>query len=382
MLSGSQVQVGRDDLQGAYVAQKEFNDASKLQGGTQVRLLIANTGSQTSTATSNVNRVVQQIIRLQQSDPTFVGVMGWPFSARTQAAIQALSQAHIPMVSQTSSSDSLTDASPYFLRIVPPNTIQGTQGAKYAEQTLHAKKVALFYDENDSYSESLAQDFRTQFVVKDKNQVIEEKYTIGDAASIASAIQKVLSQHVDLIYFSGYASDVSTVLSNLPAGNLPVMGGDALYELGGYQSSARVNFSRLRFTAFAYPDEWTMLGYAAQTPAFFAEYSAAFNPDGQHPGGAYGFTRTDNDVMLSYDATVALLTAYNNALGSGKKNPTPEDENQALHAINGSKAIQGVGGQIAFGSNGDPIDKAIVVLYVDQLGRIHMEPTVLGRFLK
>jgi ABC-type branched-subunit amino acid transport system substrate-binding protein len=382
MLSGSQVQVGRDDLQGAYVAQKEFNDASKLQGGTQVRLLIANTGSQTSTAISNVNRVVQQIIRLQQSDPTFVGVMGWPFSARTQAAIQALSQAHIPMVSQTSSSDSLTNVSRYFLRVVPPNTIQGTQGAKYAEQTLHAKKVALFYDENDPYSKSLAQDFRAQFVVKDQNQVIEEKYTIGDAASIASAIQKVLSQYVDLIYFSGYASDLSTVLSNLPAGNLPVMGGDALYELGGYQSSARANFSRLRFTAFAYPDEWEILGHAAQTPAFFAEYSAAFNPDGQHPGGTYGFTRTDNDVMLSYDATVALLTAYNNALGSGKKNPTPEDENQALHAINGSKVIQGVGGQIAFGSNGDPIDKAIVVLYVDQLGRIHMEPTVLGRFLK
>jgi eukaryotic-like serine/threonine-protein kinase len=85
--------------------------------------------------------------------------------------------------------------------------------------------------------------------------------------------------------------------------------------------------------------------------------------------------------MLSYDATVTLLTAYNNA-GTGKKNPTPADEKQALHASNGNKAIQGVGGQIAFGSNGDPINKAIVVLYVDQLGRIHMEPTILERFLK
>jgi ABC-type branched-subunit amino acid transport system substrate-binding protein len=86
--------------------------------------------------------------------------------------------------------------------------------------------------------------------------------------------------------------------------------------------------------------------------------------------------------MLSYDTTIALLTAYNNALGTGKKNPTPVDENQALHAINGNNAIQGVGGQIAFGSNGDPINKAIVVLYVDQQGRIHMAPTILGRFLK
>ena len=204
MLSGDQVQVGRDNLQGAYVAQKEFNDASKLRGGTQVRLLIANTGSQASSAISNVTRVVQQIIQLRNSDPTFVGVMGWPFSGRTQAAISTLSKAQIPMVSQTSSSNSLTAASPYFLRVVPANTIQGVQGAKYAEQTLHAKKVALFYDEQDTYSESLAQDFRAQFGIKDKNQIIEEHYTIGKAETVASAVQNILNQKVDLIYFSGF----------------------------------------------------------------------------------------------------------------------------------------------------------------------------------
>src|SRR5262249_52383507 len=47
MLSGSAhlVGVGRDNLQGAYVAQKEYNDGSKLPNGVKVRLLIANTGS-------------------------------------------------------------------------------------------------------------------------------------------------------------------------------------------------------------------------------------------------------------------------------------------------------------------------------------------------
>ncbi|GCF09684.1 protein kinase domain-containing protein [Dictyobacter arantiisoli] len=383
MLSGDQIQVGRDNLQGAYVAQKEYNDGSKLHGGILVRLLIANTGSPHDPSLNyNVPRVVQQIVQLQQSDPTVIGVMGWPFSGRTQAAISTLSNAHIPLVSQTSSSDMLTNASPYFFRIVPSNQIQGIQGAKYAEQNLHAKKVALFYDDQDSYSQSLAQDFRQQFVNQDKNQVVEEKYTIGKADTISSAVQQTLRQNIDLIYFSGYASDVSTLLSNLPAGNLPVMGGDALYELGGYQSSARAKFNRLRFTAFAYPDEWDVLNHSAQKPDFFMEYTAAFTAYGPHTGGSYGFTRADNDVILSYDATIALLTAYNNALNTGKQHPTVEDERQALHTLNGTNAIQGVSGQIAFGANGDPTDKAIVVLYVDPMGRIHMEPTLLGRFLK
>ncbi|GCE19395.1 hypothetical protein KDK_31950 [Dictyobacter kobayashii] len=378
MISGDQVRVGRDDLQGAYVAQKEFNDGAKLRNGTLVRLLIANTGSQTDT----VPTVAHQIVQLQQSDPTFAGVMGWPYSGRTQAAIQILSQNHIPILSQTASSDDLTNASPYFFRVAPPNKQQGIQGAKYAEQTLHAKTIGLFYDPQDSYSQSLAQDFRQQYEGVDKNKVYTEQYTIGKAGTIASAVHDVLNKNIDLIYFSGYATDVSTVLSNLPPGNLPVMGGDALYELGGYQSSALGNFSRLRFTSFSYPDEWDVLKYSAQKPAFFNEYSAAFNPDEQHPGGSYGFTRADNDVILSYDATVTLLTAYDIALNTGKQNPTPEEVRQALLKINGDNTIQGVSGQISIGANGDPINKAILILYVDQMGRIHMEPTYLGRFLK
>ncbi|WP_338254890.1 bifunctional serine/threonine-protein kinase/ABC transporter substrate-binding protein [Dictyobacter halimunensis] len=378
MLSGDQVQVGRDDLQGAYIAQKEYNDGAKLRNGTLVRLLIANTGSQTST----VATVAQQIVKLQQSDSTFVGVMGWPYSGRTQAAIQILSQNHIPMISQTSSSDALSNASPYFFRVVPPNKQQGTQAAIYAETVLHAKTVTLFYDPQDTYSQSLAQDFMQRYQGADKNKVITENYTIGKADTIASAMRDSSNKATDLIYFSGYATDVSTLLSDLPSGSLPVMGGDALYELGGYQSSARANFNRLRFTSFAYPDEWDVLKYSSQKPAFFNEYSSAFNPDGQHPGGSYGFTRADNDAILSYDATVTVLSAYNIALNTGKQNPTPEDLRLALLKLNGANAIQGVSGQISIGANGDPVDKAILVLYVDQNGRIHMEPAYLGRFLK
>jgi len=77
-----------------------------------------------------------------------------------------------------------------------------------------------------------------------------------------------------------------------------------------------------------------------------------------------------------------VLSAYNIALNTGKQNPTPEDLRMALLKINGDNAIQGVSGQISIGANGDPVNKAILVLYVDQTGHIHMEPSYLGRFLK
>ncbi|HLQ11181.1 MAG TPA: serine/threonine-protein kinase, partial [Ktedonobacteraceae bacterium] len=65
MLTGDQgtISVGRDDLQGAYVAQKAFNDGRMLPNGVQVRLLIANSGSQTTFATP----VAQEIVQLEKA---------------------------------------------------------------------------------------------------------------------------------------------------------------------------------------------------------------------------------------------------------------------------------------------------------------------------
>ncbi len=383
MLSGDSatITVGRDDLQGAYVAQQEYNAGFKLHGGMQLRLLIANTGSKGE----YVAQVAQQIIQVAHTDPHFVGVMGWPYSDRSWDAIKVLGAAHIPMVSQTASSDVLSGISPYFFRVVPSNNIQGISGAKYAEQTLKVTSAALFYDVENPYSQSLSQDFARQFAHDGNAIVAEEKYTVGKPETLPAALQDALSKHPGMIYFAGYPSDLSTLLTDLPSGsgNLPIMGGDALYELGGYPPSARAGFTHLHFTAFSYPDEWDILGYANKKPAFFSEYSQDFDPRQQHaPGAAYGFTRTDNDVMLSYDATVALLKGADSVLSAGKQQVSPQDLQQALKKVNGSNAFQGVSGQIEFGPDGDPVDKVIVVLYVDTEGRIHMESTSSGRFLQ
>jgi ABC-type branched-subunit amino acid transport system substrate-binding protein len=153
--------------------------------------------------------------------------------------------------------------------------------------------------------------------------------------------------------------------------------------LGGYSSTARASgFTHLHFTAFAYPDEWDILGYTGQQPALFSEYSKDFDPNSQHPQGAYGFTRTNSDVMLSYDATLAMLSGCNISLSSGKQSVTPIGLQQALKQLNGANAIQGVSGQIAFGPDGNPINKAIVLLSVDSQGFIHMDTNILGQFIK
>jgi serine/threonine protein kinase/ABC-type branched-subunit amino acid transport system substrate-binding protein len=369
---------GRDNLQGAYVAQKEYNDGLKLSGGRLVRLLIANAGSKSDNATA----VSEQIVQAAQQDATLIGLMGWSRSAYAQNAIPVLTRAHLPMVSAVASADSLSGLSPYFFRVAPPNKSQAIAGAKYAEQQLHASHVALFVDPNNPYSNSLANDFKQQFVADDHQIVDTETYTVGDRVSLPTLLQKALNANPDLIYFAGYVDDLTVLLVNLGTSqpNLQVLGGDALYAPNGYPLSAKVGFSRLRFTSFAYFDEWDIL--RMNKPQFFSEYPNDFNPAGaDHSHNPYGFTRADYVTMLSYDAMSALFQGCQNVLLANNA-LTSTALQQGLTQITGPKALQGVSGQISFDKNGDPLNKAVVVLYVDPDGHIQMlQPNgVLGCF--
>ena len=377
--NASDISSGRNNLQGAYVAQKEYNDGWKLSGGMRVRLLIANAGSKSD----YVAQVTEQIVQAAQQDATIVGVMGWSRSAYVQNSIPILAHAHIPMVSSTASADILSGISPYFFRVAPPNKSQAIAGAKYAEQQLHASHVALFVDPKNSYSGSLANDFKQQFVA-DGNKIVDtENYTVGDKASLPALLQKALSANPDLIYFAGYVDDLAVLLVDLPTSrpDLQVLGGDSLYSPNGYPLSARPSFSHVRFTSFAYFEEWDTLGLSK--PQFFSEYPNDFNPQNvDHSQNPYGFTRADYGAILSYDAMYALLQGSQNVL-LAQNTLTSTTLKHGLTQITGAKAIQGVSGQISFASNGDPIDKAIVLLYVDSDGHIHMlEPNgVQGCFI-
>ncbi len=381
MLTGANTGVGRDDLQGAYVAQKTYNDGSLLNG-VGVVLLIANAGSQAS----NAPAVAQQIVQAAKADPTIIGVMGWPFSSYVANTVNIFKQAELPMVSQTASSDLFTGISPYFFRVCASNKAEGIAGAMYVEQKLHASTAIVFTDPLNAYTSSLANDFAGRFQADGGSILATEKYTVGNAGSVASALQNALkftNPAPDVVYFSGYASDVSTLLTDLPTGgawaNMQVMGGDALYELSGYQSSSLANRNnRLQFTSFTYPDVWDVQGLGAQKPPFFANYASNFDPNRSHGNGAYGWNRPDGDVMLSYDALATLLTAAKNI---GKAQMTSGDLEQALKQLNGAHAFQGVSGQIAFGPDGDPVNKAVVILHVTARGLFVMDPKVEGQFL-
>lgn len=371
--------ISRETLQGTYIAQKQANESCTLVQCRQVRLLIANSGTSPAYATA----VAKQIVQVAGTDKTCLGVIGWSSSSQTINALSLLAKADIPLLSQSASSDVLTNISPSFFRIVPSAAQESSIEAKYVIEKLKAKRVALFVDPMEPGSQSLAQGFATAFTAAKKGSiVVVEDYETGKSDTFKALLQNALTHNPDLIYFPGFPEDAMQLLKDLPStgsfAQLPIMGTTALSALVSYPTNQSTNLKQLYFTAFANPDQWDYLGLSNEKPAFFAEYPLAFDPNEKHVK-VYGYSRPGVSTILSYDAAETFLHATLIALQS-QSSLTPAVIAQSLVKINGSQALQGVAGQISFGSDHNPINKALVVLHSDAQNYLTIQ-SVSGCFL-
>jgi ABC-type branched-subunit amino acid transport system substrate-binding protein len=368
---------GRDSLQGAYIAQIQHNRDFRTP---LLRILIANCGGTYAYAA----QVANQIIQAKQDDPTIVGVMGPAQSRDTSiAAIKLLGQAHIPIISETATSDDFTNISPSFFRVAPSNKYQVEVAVQYAESHFNAKTAVVFQALNDNYSESLTKDFTNKFVKEDGHKIIKVMtYTATDQDAsnvISDEASNACSYNPDFIYFTGRSDGIKTLLDSLgntPCGkdNIKIIGADTLDQL---TSSLGVDYpyyayNHLYYTTFAFPYEWTLVGLGKYQPSFFNDYPRSFDPDGKYTNvPKYGYTLPNGHMVLAYDAMTTMLYAVTEAVKSTNKvTLQAQDLVNVLRRIHGSNTIQGASGVIDFGANpnGDPVNKVIVMVQITDHG--------------
>ena len=379
--TGTSLEVGQDDLRGVYLAQRDFN---QKHSDLKMRVVVANLGVKSQEYLNQTENVaLQKIIRLADTDNTFVGVVGFPFSATAIMARPILAAAHIPIISPSASSTALTNQ-PYFFRVIPSDAGQGKDAAQFASQTLNARRVAVFTGNDsgsgtpNSYSKSLADSFTSSFTALGSDHVvIPESFTLSNADSLDAPLNNMLSQNppVDMIFLAGYADDLNNLKPKLKQSSLslPIMGGDAFYEFGGYSTG---DYSNFYFTAFTYPDLWRVLcpnntncSSPAPTATDATQYSQIFDPKGIHRG-EYGYDRPGPHVWQSYDATSALLQAVEAVQGSGQSLSL----NAVVNALP-NISFQGTTGEISFNGS-DPVNKTVVMLCIDS----HYHTQLIGSY--
>lgn len=369
--------IARADLLAAFAFQHLVNtqNPSPLPGGAKLRLLVANSGLQNADAATIaqfiVNRV--QIGNLEH----IVAVVGWPTSGETTNAVSILAGAHIPLVTQTASSTALDNISPYFFRTNPNDTAQGKAQGRFAYQALGARTVLVLRDPNDSYSQSLADAFSSSFkqmggtVVEDQASHFSEGQTTVEEFR-QRIVTDAISRRVDLIFLPGFDVDgvrlahaigveqqLFSASTYLP--RLKVLGGDGLdsgliFGVGDSPEATLAqdnpqDMQRLLFTSFSNPSEWSN----ANPPAFAKSWTNLY-------GGANAAPTIISTSIMVGDALGMLTYAIQHVKGT----LTGQSLRDTIAALGTGKlkAYQGMSGSLAFGSDGNPLNKAVVLLEV------------------
>lgn len=373
--------IARPDLQAAFAFQHMVNtqNPSPLPGGAKLRILIGNSGAQNS----NVAIIAQDIatrVKLGNVDH-IIAVVGWPTSGETTSAYAILTSADIPVITQTASSTSLDGVSPYFFRVNPNDAAQGKAQGKFAYQTLGARNVLVLRDPTDPYSQSLADTFTSSFKQMGGNTVGSQADYFTEGQTTVEQFKRqivndAINNHVDLIFLPGFDVDGVRLAHALGLeeqalgwspylAKLKILGGDGLDTgliLGNGDGAdaalARAfpqDMQRLTFTSFANQSEWN----ASNPPAFSTAWNSLYgiasasNPNPPVP---------INTAIMVGDAFGVVIYAVGQVRGA----LTGLNLRKALASIgtNGIKAYAGLSGQIAFGTDGNSIDKALVLLAV------------------
>lgn len=357
----------RDQLQGAYLAQIEYNNTMQTSSSPLLRLLIAKSGN----IYKNAGLVARQIVQAAQSDEkTIIGVLGWSKTTNSLDAIQVLAQAHIPMLSSSALGDALTDRSAYFFRVCPPNQQQEHVLVQYTEKNLKLDRLVAVYEDGDPFSQNMVDNFVQEFTTSRTNKKIPIKtYQHLSTPEVMKAFvnQVLLSMNPDAIILAGSRpSDVGNFLKAIPdSSKVKVLTDASAYSIVDAPPGEYGSTSRLVFVSPGFYKEWSKIKPTLQL-SFFTEYKKQFDPNNQHSTTPYGYQRPDSGAMQAYDAALTLLQAIQMASATGKQKLTSDDLEQALLQIDKDHPVQGVSGQIWFGKDHDPVNKAILVLEGEQ----------------
>ncbi|MGD1277209.1 MAG: ABC transporter substrate-binding protein [Tepidisphaeraceae bacterium] len=330
-LSGSTAVFGQGTHNGIVLAVEQINAAGGVLGK-PVRVIAEDDRGNQDEAVSVVKKLIDR--------DNVLAVLGEVASTRSLAGGGVCEQAHVPMISPSSTNPDVTKNRNYVFRVCFTDDFQGSVGAQFAIRK-GWKRVAIFSCANSDYSKKLSYFFKESFA-KSGQIVAEETYRDSDKDFMAQ-LTHIQSQNPDAVYLPGYYSEVDLILRqarNNLGFKAPFFGGD-----GWDGATLDANSEGCFFTNHYSPED-----PRPSVQAFIAAYKAKY---GQIPD-AFGIT--------GYDAARVLCDAIRRA-GS-------TDRDAIRDAIASTKDFPGAGGSITIDANHNA-KKPIAILEI-RGGKTHL----------
>lgn len=334
-LTGGVAQYGKAGLNGAKLAIEQQNAKGGVLGK-QIKLVEADNKSEPGESTAQATKLVTQ--------DKVVGIVG-PMTTKTTAAIiPIVTQNKVPLVTPSGTASALTvdkgNLNSWIFRACFIDDFQGEVGARFALDTVKAKKVAIIIDNNGDYAKGLAKSFEEVFT-KDGGEIIAKENYVGGDKDFKAILGRVKSKNPDLIYVPGYYNEVGLIIKQGREAGItaPFLGGDGWNGDETTKIAGANNMTNVYYSDHVATDD---PGLAE----FIKAYKAKYN---EEPSGF---------AALGYDSASMMIKAIE-AAGAA-------DGEKVRVAMEGIKDFKGVSGTITVDAKThNPSKSAVILQYKD-----------------
>ena len=342
-VSGPTAHSGKDTENGARLAIEDLNTRGATIDGKKVQwvLLAEDDGGDPKQGTA----VAQKLV-----DAKVVAVVGHLNSGTTVPASKIYHDAGIPQISPAATTPLYTQQGfKSAFRVVANDNLVGGALARYAANTLKAKRVAVI-DDRTAFGQGLADEFvKGVKNVKSSGgalQVVSRQFTNDKATDFNAILTQIRSQHPDVIFYGGMDAVAGPMLKQMKA-----LGIDAKFVSGDGVCSLKLPV--LAGDALG-DDKVTCVvagGVSAEQEPALADFTERYRKRFKLDVQTY--------APYAYDAVMVFATAMQAAKSSDPALYLP-----ALAKIR----YQGVTGTIAFDPRGD-LSNAALTLYTYRNGK-------------
>ena len=331
-LTGKEAAFGQSSHKGTLLAIEELNAAGGVLGRQFELITEDNQSKQGESAT-----IVKKLI----SRDEVIALLGEVASGRSLEAAPIAQNFKIPMISPSSTNPRVTEMGSYIFRVCFIDPFQGTAMAKFAQNSLHLKKVALLTSVSSPYSVGLAKYFKETFAAIGGEITIEQKYSEGDK-DFKAQLTAIKAAHVDGIFVPGYYTEAALISKQARELELtyPIFGGD------GWEAPQLIEIGGKAMEGTFYSTHYSPENSSPGVQSFVKKFRARFADE-----------TPDAMAALGYDSAMVLADAI--------KRAGTTEHSKLRAAIAATKNFDGVTGLTTIDSHRNATKSAVVITVKD-----------------
>ena len=275
-----------------------------------------------------------------------VAIIGAVLTRVTLPVAQYATDIGIPMITASSTAESVTLGNPSVFRTCFIDNFQAVIMARYTKEEGYSK-VAIMYDNGDDYSKGLYDNFVAEAAVQGLDIVATESASFSDV-DFRTQLTTIKNSNPDVVFLPFYGAQASLILTQAKELGLNVkfLGADGISDI----VDAITDKSLL--TNMTYSDHFSTQADSQLAKDFVAAFKAEYN---EEPSVSFSAT--------GYDAALVLAEAL-------KKGSTKyEDVAAAIRETD----IDAVSGKISFDENNNPIKSAFITTFDEQGNKVFVK---------